>query len=392
MYIIADENIPCVRSAFATLGTVQTVAGRQLQRATLEKADILLVRSVTQVNEALLSGSAIRFVGTATIGCDHIDLDYLEKQNITFASAPGSNATSTAEYVISALFILAERQGFKLTDKTVGIIGCGNVGSRVLKKLQGLDIPCRVYDPLRQEMTASQDEIPFVSLKTVLTSDIITLHVPLTRGGAYPTEYMVDKTFLSQLSEQAILINTSRGNVIDEQALQARLNQSPNMTVVLDVWNNEPAINLQLLEQVALGTPHIAGYSIEGKVRGTEMLYKAVCTYLNETTTWMAQHGLPPPPLSQLTFTATVEDSDALKTAVMACYDVRRDDALLRSIMKASDPSCYFDKLRKHYQLRREFNSVRVEVPPIKTILAKQLESLGFQVTVTDQMEKSALG
>lgn len=379
MRIIADENIPYVHSAFESLGEVQTVAGREFQRTSLKKADILLVRSVTSVNETLLSGSPVKFVGTATIGCDHIDLNYLAQRGIAFASAPGCNATSTAEYVISALFILAERQGFKLTDKKVGIIGCGNVGSRVLKKLQGINVPCRVYDPLLQRA----ENIPFTTLEEVLTSEIITLHVPLTKSGEYPTEYMVNASFLAQLADDVILINTSRGNVIDEPALEKRLKQQPNMTVVLDVWQNEPAINLSLLERTDLGTPHIAGYSIEGKIRGTEMLYQAVSAYLNETPTWHIQDYLPPPPLSQLAFTTTAEDYSALKIAVLACYDIRGDDALLRFIKKGSDPNTYFDSLRKHYAFRREFNSVRVKVPESKTTLINYLKGLGFQVTLT---------
>lgn len=383
MRIIADENIPCVHAAFGTLGEVQTVAGRELQRAVLQKADILLVRSVTPVNETLLSGSSIKFVGTATIGRDHVDLDYLARREIAFASAPGCNATSTAEYVISALVVLAERQGFTLADKIVGIIGCGNVGSRVLKKLQGINVRCRVYDPFLQKMTALQASIPFASLEEVLASDVVTLHVPLTNSGDYPTERMVDETFLAQLADEAVFINTSRGKVVDEKALQTRLKQKPNMSVVLDVWQNEPAINLPLLERADLGTPHIAGYSMEGKIRGTEMLYQAVCAYLEEVPTWRIEDCLSPPPLSRLSFTTTVEDSRALKIAVLACYDVRCDDALLRFMTKTSDPGSYFDNLRRHYLFRREFNSIQVEVPPTKTGLINQLTGLGFQVAFT---------
>lgn len=375
MRIVADENIPYVREAFCQLGEVHTVAGRQIQPATVKQADILLVRSVTPVNESLLAGSQVRFVGTATIGCDHVDLDYLAKHQIAFANAPGSNAISTAEYVISALFVLAERQAFKLHDKTVGIIGCGNVGSQVLQKLQSLNVSCQVYDPLLQTPL-----IPLTNLETVLSAKIITLHVPLTNSGDYATEHMVNETFLAQLADDAILINTSRGKIIEEDALQARLNQATKMTVVLDVWNHEPLINLALLDKTALSTPHIAGYSIEGKARGTEILYKAICAFLKKTPTWVARYSIPPPPLSQLTFTPTIEDNQALRIAVMACYDIRSDDATLRHITQTTNPNEYFDTLRKHYPLRREFKSIQIKVPLIKNTLIQQLTGLGFQI------------
>jgi erythronate-4-phosphate dehydrogenase len=379
MQIIADENIPYVREAFAHLGEVHTVIGRHLEAKTLKQAEILLVRSVTSVNENLLADTAVRFVGTATIGLDHIDLDYLQSKNIGFASAQGSSATAVAEYVLSALLITAERQGFQLTDKSVGIIGCGNVGSQLLNQLEALGVNCLVYDPPLQ----AKAEKPFreyVDLETVLSAEIVTLHVPLSKTGPYPTYHLVNHDFLSQLQENAILINTSRGAVIDEKALLDTLAVRGEMTVILDVWNNEPSINPLLLERAALGTPHIAGYSLDGKVRGTEMLYQAVCDYFQYVPTWQAQHVLPTPPLTHLSFSKTVNDQAALHTAVMACYDVRRDDAALRQMNRASSPSAYFDHLRKHYPIRRELGCVDITLPPSKASLAAQLRGIGFRV------------
>jgi erythronate-4-phosphate dehydrogenase len=377
MQIIADENIPFVHQAFANLGQVHTVVGRHLTGAQLAKAEILLVRSITQVNEQLLANSAIRFVGTATIGCDHIDLKYLQKQKIGFASAPGSNATAVAEYVISALLIMAERQGFQLSDKTVGIIGCGNVGSRVLKKLTALDVECLIHDPPLQEKTNHSD---YVDLKTVQEADIITLHLPLEKNGRYPTYHLVNTDFLAKLRQDAILINTSRGAVVDEVALLEKLAICPTMTVILDVWNNEPNINPLLLQHTALGTPHIAGYSFDGKVRGTEMLYAAVCDYFQLSPTWQINTILPEPPLTHLAFSKMVDDNSAIQTAVIACYDVRRDDAALRRITQATQPGKYFDQLRKNYPIRREFNNIQIELPPEKNTLATRLQGLGFKI------------
>lgn len=379
MQIIADENIPLVELAFANLGEVRTVAGRDLSHADLGEAEILLVRSVTPVNEKLLANSAIRFVGTATIGLDHIELAYLHHRGIGFASAPGCNATAAAEYVISALLVIAERQGFNLADKTVGIIGCGNVGSRVLKKLTALNINCLVYDPPQQEQ---RDEFDYVDLETVLTADIITLHVPLEKNGRYPTYHLISEPVLKKLSPQVVLINTSRGAIIDETALLNWLAIHPEMTVILDVWKNEPDINPLLLQRAALGTPHIAGYSLDGKVRGTEMLYAAVCHYFQKSPVWQSQPSLPAPPLTRLVFSNQVDDNSAIHTAVMACYDIRRDDAALRRLEQAIEPKIFFDNLRKYYPIRREFDCVAIELPIEKSQLAKPLTGLGFQVEV----------
>ena len=381
MQILADENIPFVREAFAHLGEVRTFVGRHLSRADLSSAEVLLVRSVTSVNDNLLAGSKVRFVGTATIGLDHINLDYLQNKDIGFASAQGSNATAVAEYVISALLIVAQRQGFLLSDNTIGIIGCGNVGSRLLNKLTALGINCIIHDPPLQQKTGNPN---YVNLDTVLSADIVTLHVPLEKGGRYPTYQLINTNSVAKLPDNVILINTSRGAVVDEAALLQTLANRPAMTVIWDVWQNEPLINLSLLQRAALATPHIAGYSLDGKVRGTEMLYTAVCDYFQCTPHWQAQMALPTPPLTRLSFSDTVDDEEAIQTAVMACYDVRCDDAALRRLNQAAQPGAYFDELRKNFPVRREFNTIQIELPPEKTALAAQLQGLGFQTLLID--------
>ncbi|MDM8568156.1 4-phosphoerythronate dehydrogenase [Thiotrichales bacterium HSG1] len=363
--IIADENIPLVQDAFGIFGKVNTVNGRNLSSADLTGVTTLLVRSVTKINASLLANSSVSFVGTATIGFDHVDLNYLKENNIGFANAPGSNATAAAEYVISALLVIAERQNFCLRDKTVGIIGCGNVGSRVLKKLQALEIQCLVHDPLLENTD-------YVDLDKVLTADIVTLHVPLKKGGDYPTYHLVNSEFLSKLKNNAILINTSRGVVIDESALSLTLLARPNLTVVLDVWKNEPNINKLLLQQVALATPHIAGYSLDGKIRGTEMLYTKICEHFQQEPSWHPQ--LPPPPVNRLSFSNTIDDDVAVHIAVMSSYDIRRDSTAL------SQANANFDKLRKNYPLRREFSQLTIQIPAERSILAKRLQGLGFNL------------
>ncbi len=355
MKIIADENIPYADEAFAEFGEVRTFVGRDLTAADLGNAEILLVRSVTKVNAQLLAASSIRFVGTATIGLDHIDLNYLQQQGIGFISAPGSNATSAAEYVVSALLIMAERQGFELSDKSVGIIGCGNVGSRVLKKLTALGMTCFVYDP---PLGKTND------LENVLAADIISFHVPLSKDGDYPTYQLVNEQFLASLRNDVIFINTSRGDVVDENALLKRLTACPNMQVILDVWQAEPNINQTLLQRAALATPHIAGYSFDGKVRATEMLYNAACNFFQKPPVWQA--NMPSPNPNHL----YVSD---IHTAVMATYDVRRDDAELRR--RTSE----FDKLRKNYPIRREFSCIEIELAAASSQLLSSFKGLGYK-------------
>ncbi|OQW95477.1 MAG: hypothetical protein BWK79_02310 [Beggiatoa sp. IS2] len=380
MQIVADENIPYVREAFSTLGHVRTVNGRTLGRTDLDKTDILLVRSVTPVTPSLLKGTAVRFVGTATIGFDHIDLDYLRQHDIGFANAPGSNAESTAEYVISALLITATQQHFQLKDKVVGIIGCGNVGSKVFQKLQALGVACLRYDPPLRDKTSVTH---YVDLKDIFTADILTLHVPLEKEGRYPTYQMINADFLEKLREDVILINTSRGKIMVEPVLLAHLATHPKMNVILDVWDNEPHINHSLLQRALLGTPHIAGYSLDGKARGTEMLYQAACAQLHCPVTWQASDFLPPAPITALSFSNSIDEAKAIFLAVITCYDVRQDDATLRLIHSTTTPSEFFDQLRKNYSVRREFSSLNIEIPQQHATIARQLRGLGFEITPT---------
>jgi erythronate-4-phosphate dehydrogenase len=376
MKIIADENIPCVTQAFSTLGEVILRPGRQLCAADVRTADILLVRSVTSVGRELLEGSKVRFVGSATIGFDHVDRDYLRQQGIGFATAPGSNATSAAEYVVSALLALAERDGFDPADKSVGIIGCGNVGSRVLQKLTALGMRCLVNDPPLQAQGGHGD---FVGLDDILQADIITLHVPLTQTGAHPTWHLVDTTFLESLKPGAILINTARGAVVDNRALDAMLDERDDLSVVLDVWEGEPAINRALLGKVALGTPHIAGYSLNGKLRGTEMIYRAACDYLGlPARGWKAADNLPEGRVMRL----EEPRQDTLQAAVFDSYDVRRDDRGLRTIMSlgVDEYPEYFDRLRKEYPLRLEFHCTTLMADGINAGLQEVLLDIGFNI------------
>ena len=385
MKIIADENISCVEQAFASLGKVSLLPGREIQSAHLADADILLVRSVTRVDEQLLAGSPVKFVGSATIGFDHVDRDYLSRQGIGFSTTPGSNATSAAEYVVSALMVLSAQRNFDLRDKTVGIIGCGNVGSRVRRKLTALGMACRVNDPPLQAQGGHDD---FTDLESVLQADIITVHVPYTRDGQWPTHHLVDRDFLDRLRSGVIFINTSRGAVTDNNALDDWLGTHTNASVVLDVWEGEPAINTGLMDKVALATPHIAGYSLDGKLRGTDMIYQAVCGFLGHPVSWQVADMLPATPAIELSQIDAADMMTRVRTAVLACYDVREDDARLRrmSALPADKRPAFFDRLRKDYPVRREFSKVQVSPVLLSEDLQRALDGLGFtlqKVSVT---------
>ena len=287
MNITADENIPYVKEAFSALGNVNTINGRSISSADLQKTDILLVRSVTPVNKSLLENTAVKFVASATAGFNHIDLDYLNAQNIGFARAPGSNAISAAEYVFAGICLWTLKEQKTLSDLSIGIIGCGNVGSRVKRLCEAAGLKCVINDP-PLEKTKRSDFI-FSPIEDALACDIVTLHTPLAHDGEHPTFRLMNKKYIHQLKPETLFINASRGEVVQEPALLSRMNHLNDLTLILDVWENEPKINLQMLEHTLLGTPHIAGYSIDGKVRGTEMIYQAVRNFLDKKPTWSAQ-------------------------------------------------------------------------------------------------------
>lgn len=384
MLIVADENIPLLESFFGDIGTIRRVSGRTVSPEDVNDADILLVRSVTRVNEALLKDSRVRYVGTSTIGTDHVDLPWLESRGIAFSAAPGCNANSVAEYVLSVLSLYAEQQGLDDWETlSVGIVGAGNVGSELARKLDKLGFTVRLCDPPRQALEGDDNEM-FCSLDEALECDVITLHTPLTRESAHPTFNMMDADKLARLTAGQLLINTSRGEVIESAALLERL-QAPNApTVVLDVWEQEPRVNPQLVDRVWLATPHIAGYSLEGKVQGTEMVYQSLCRFLGLPARKKAGQYLPEPALSKLCFTSSAEEMGAGNIAMRSCYDPRRDDARLRLTMDlpVEERGTAFDRLRKNYPVRREFSSVKIQLKGTSKSLQDTFRALGFKLKI----------
>ncbi len=360
--ITADENIPYVKDAFQSLGTVTTLKGRDISNNDLTQSDILLVRSVTPVNEALLAGTPVKFVASATAGFNHIDLDYLNKHQIGFARAPGSNAISAAEYVLAGICKWSLSHKLSLQDLqklTIGIIGYGNVGSRVKRLCDDFGIKAIINDPpLQQQRQQQQQSITnFSSIEEALSCDIVTLHTPLTHGGEYPTFRLINRQRIAALKPGTLFISAARGEVVEEPALLKRMQEKNDLSLILDVWENEPAISLEMLKQTLIGTPHIAGYSIDGKIRGTEMIYQAVCNFLGETPQWNADNvAFPDHP--KYNFAAS-KHRDKRK-AILEAYDIMADDAQLRKML-INDRLCdgkYFDSLRKNYPVRREYSDL----------------------------------
>ena len=384
MKIVADQQIPHAAQAFSEFAEVTLCNGREITAEKIHDADVLLLRSVTTVNADLLEDSQVKFVATATSGLDHIDLAYLERNNIGFAHAKGSNARSVAEYVLSSLFVLADQHDFKFKDKTVGVIGCGEVGSSVVELLERLGVKTIINDPPLKYASGKNengDEL-YRDIHELFSADIISLHVPLTDDGPYPTQNLLDAQFLSQLNDDVILLNAARGGVTNEAALKNHLASHKNMKVVLDVWENEPDIDLELLTEIDIGTPHIAGYSTDGKIHATEMIFESLCEFFKLDYKWNTVFELPAASSLELPLGADLDDQDAIQMAILASYDVRGDSASLRQLPEIciEQRAQYYDELRKNYPVRREFPATVFRLPGDRKTLAGKLNHLGFNV------------
>tara|TARA_R110001592_G_scaffold296139_1_gene566462 strand:- start:14222 stop:15355 length:1134 start_codon:yes stop_codon:yes gene_type:complete len=375
MKLVADENIPLISRFFGEFGEVVELPGREIKSSDLKDADILIVRSITKVNKQLLDGSPVKFVGSCTIGMDHLDTDYLQQQGIKFTNAPGCNANSVVEYLLSCLSILTETHDIHWDTLSVGIIGYGNVGSLLAGRLKKLGMHYLAYDPFLKDPD-------LVSFERVMKCDVITLHVPLTTDTDYPTFHMFDRDVLSTLRPEQILINASRGAVIDNSALLDALNKEQHFTAILDVWEHEPEINIDLARKVFIGTPHIAGYSFDGKVSGTEMVYRSLCQVMGFPARHSSGQFLEEPSLSKMSFTSTADLDWSIHTAIRACFDVRHDHSLLQRSLRLpkEDRIAAFDLFRKNYRCRREFSGIKIQLKNVDSELHTKFKALGFKV------------
>ncbi|MFQ5628891.1 MAG: 4-phosphoerythronate dehydrogenase [bacterium] len=375
--IVADENILFAEKAFSTLGEVTLLPGRKIAHHHLKHADILLVRSVTQVTHALLRNTPVQFVGTATIGTDHVDTADLAEAGIAFASAAGCNADAVAEYVLTAMAHIAVQKGIALPGSKIGIVGVGNIGGRVRRLARALDMEVLLNDPPLKRLTGNSE---YLALDALLDTDFLSLHVPLNMAGEDKTWHLFDSRQLEKLHKDIVLINTSRGPLIDNSALTTWAKNHSDASIVLDVWENEPEISADLLAHVDLGTPHIAGYSLEGKINGTYLIYKALCRYLNRSPVW--QPELPAPENEIVKVRGDTGIEHALFETTSKAYAITKDDANLRKLPGLPKPEqpVYFDSLRKKYVLRREFCNYTIRLAPMDSNIAHALSVFRFSI------------
>ncbi|WP_432459196.1 4-phosphoerythronate dehydrogenase [Agarivorans sp. QJM3NY_25] len=368
MKIVVDENIPFAQQILSQHGKVVPVDGRTIRAEQLLDADALLVRSVTQVNRALLAQAQhLKFVGTATIGTEHVDQCYLAQQGIAFASAPGCNAVAVGEYVITALLAAADFRQQPLQGQTIAIVGAGNTGSQVAKCAAAVGMQVLLYDPPLADLGQLSHSVSF---EQVLAADIISLHVPSTKTGEYPSYHLFNQTVLSQLQPRQILVNACRGEVIDNQALLALAEQQLAPLLILDVWEGEPAVLTPLVKHAFIATPHIAGYSLEGKMRGTSMVYQAMCQALGLKVNDISDQLLPLAEFNEIRVAALSGEAQLTKLSQLV-YDIFADDRRFRSHGLSPEG---FDQLRKHYPQRREFSVLRV----VNQEKQAELAQLGF--------------
>lgn len=376
MRILADENIPLVDAFFGRHGEIRRLPGRRIDRAALGDAEVLLVRSVTQVDRALLEGSSVRFVGTCTIGTDHLGLDYFAAAGIAWSSAPGCNARGVVDWVLGSLLALAEAHGADLGKRRYGVVGAGQVGGRLVDVLRGLGWDVRVCDPPRQAAEGGD----FVSLEEIVREcDVISLHTPLTSMGAHMTRHLLDAERLAHLRPGAWLLNASRGAVIDNLALRQCLEGGADLDVALDVWEGEPQVDPELAQLCRIATPHIAGYSLDGKLRGTEQIYQAFCAWRGVVPEVQLEDLLPGQWLAELSLAEDCPPEWALAQLCRAVYDPRSDDAAFRRSLRGGVEARRegFDALRKHYPPRREITGLRVEVQGDAPRLERLVRALG---------------
>ncbi|URJ24984.1 4-phosphoerythronate dehydrogenase [Candidatus Blochmannia ocreatus (nom. nud.)] len=373
MRILADKHIPYINRLFGLHNIVKLCEGRSISNRDVKDVDILIVRSITQVNEILLNNSAIKFIGTVTSGIDHVDCNYLKDCGINFVYTPGSNAVAVVEYVFAALFWLASRDNFFLRDKVIGIVGVGNIGSLLNKRLCSFGVQTLLCDPPLEKLNTSESWKSFEKL--VSEVDILTLHTPLIMEGYYPTWHMVDFDVLDALPDNSILINTCRGAVIDNSALLKILKNGKKLNVVLDVWESEPIVSVPLLSYVDLGTPHIAGYTIESKIRSIMRVYNEYCNFFGFSDLETENISVLGRSIIHDIQVKEKLDEILLNRLIKLIYNINYDDNMLRNFANVLGG---FDRIRSCYASRREWSSLCVKT--CVDCIYEMLIKLGFSV------------
>jgi len=370
--VVADNKIPFLSGVLDKYAEVTLLPGEAISPKDIAKADALIVRTRTKCTRELLKGSAIKFIGTATIGFDHIDTAWCNENGITWRSAPGCNSSSVQQYILAALLSLSQEFRFKLSEKTIGVVGVGNVGSKIAKAASLLGMRVLLNDPPRER----EEGEGFTSLDTVLSdSDIITLHVPLKVVGQDKTYHLINEKSIRRIKKDAWLLNSSRGEVVDANALKSALIKGKLAGAVLDVWENEPDIDRELMNRCFIATPHIAGYSTDGKANGTAMIINELASFFSLPLSNWYPENIPVPVENVIEINSKTGDSESIiRQAVKASYDIMSDDTRLR--FSPSD----FEKQRGSYPLRREFSSYSVKLTGGNKGIRNTLKELGFNL------------
>jgi len=373
MQVVADKNIPYVYDAFKGVGQLRLLESGEITAATVKNCDILIVRYVTRVDKKLLAGSSVKFVGTVSAGTDHIDLKYLKDQKIAFSAAPGTNAESVAEYVIAALLSLNKRGRISLPDATLGVVGVGNVGSRVAQKAKALGMNVLLNDPPKRRTT---DDKSFKPLSSLMGSDVITIHTPLTFTGKDKTAGLFGAKRLAGLKRGAVVINTARGGIVCERSLKKCLTSGRLGGAVIDVWENEPNIAPGLVDLADISTPHVAGLSQEARLAAVCVIYAAVCAHFRIAPVWES----PVRRRAPLVCVRSPGDTlcSVLHGAVRRIYDIEKDSAEFKlEVVKGPTAGAAFTAFRKRYLRRFEFSS-RVLALSGPARFARVMRTLGF--------------
>ena len=372
MKLIIDDKIPYIRGAFEGVAEVVYLPGSKTTPEIAIDADAIVTRTRTICNEKLLAGSSVKFIATATIGYDHIDTDYCDSVGIKWTNAPGCNSRSVEQYIASTLMVLAERKGWNLSEKTIGVVGVGNVGSKVARICEIFGMKVLLNDPPRERAEGSDK---FVSLETIKNeADIITLHVPLNMKGEDATYHLGNESFLSTLKKKPVLINSCRGEVTETQTVKSALKSGQISAFVCDCWENEPELDLELLSMTELATPHIAGYSKDGKANGTRMSVQAISEYFGlELENWQPSGvELPANPVIEIDGVG-LSEQQIISKAILHTYDIRNDDSDLRNNVEK------FEQLRGDYPTRREFPAFTIKAENVKKGTIEKLKLLGFK-------------
>lgn len=372
LHIIADDKIPFLQGVLEPFANVEYFPGKEISQKVVKNADALITRTRTKVSKDLLEGSSVKIVATATIGYDHLDTDWLDKNGILWVNSPGCNSGSVMQYIGGALTFLSEKKQFSFNQLTLGVVGVGNVGTKVAMLGKNLGLKVLLNDPPRERKEGKEQFIPLSEL--LKSSDIITMHVPLNKDGKDKTQGMVNEEFLSLLKKSATFINSSRGPVVDESALKRAIRSGKIDSAVLDVWNNEPQIDNELLNLIDIATPHIAGYSVDGKANGTSMVVNSIARYFKLDLLDWYPNNLPNPENNIIKIDCTgISDQQIQEKAIRSTYKIEKDDENLRNSIQD------FEKLRGNYPVRREFSSYTIELENNTELIKNNLTDLGFK-------------